>query len=211
LVVGGQWWDEGTGTGTLTVSDEALVSGTGPLFVGRRGTGTLMVQAQANVICGACRIGEDAGGSGMATCTGAGSTVTVAQELSVGNHGEGHLSIFDGGSLELAGWNAEVGVNADGTGAVTVSGEGSVLSGMNELIVGGNWQEDATGTGSLTVSDGALVAPTGTLFVGRRGTGTLTIDSRGHVQLAGPIWRSGRWQAPTVRSLCREPGRSSTA
>lgn len=179
-------------SGTMTVTGsgsvwEAVVDAgvlySGDLNVGRFGTGQLTVSDGGLVTGNRLHIANEAGSSGTAVVTGSGSSIDIADRLSVGLEGDGLLTVQndatvtvgdllavasqDGstGSLDIASGGdvtSYYGIIADASGAtgdVTVDGAGSTLIIDDELIVGYD------GVGTLHVSDGATVT-SGLLSVG---------------------------------------------
>jgi T5SS/PEP-CTERM-associated repeat protein len=179
------------GTGNVTVTDQGsdlTVDGGADgssLVIGGGGTGTVMVEdgaqltasssAAARLTVAAVSVGDGAGGNGTLDVTGSGSTVTVdAGGMFVGLDGTGTLDIADGGSLSVtddAINGLVIGVNADGTGSVSVTGASLSVTGL-PLVVGNS------GVGSLDVEDGATVTAT-TLAVALQtasAASTVTVD-----------------------------------
>ncbi|MCV0429537.1 MAG: hypothetical protein K5905_29200, partial [Roseibium sp.] len=124
-----------------------------------------------------------------------GTNWNVSGDLSVGDGGQGTLAIQDGGIVDVPD-RTLLGIQAGGVGTVTVTGEGSNLTGTT-LFVGDDGQgtltirdggiaaftgiaeigQDVTGVGSVTVSgEGASFAASVHIFVGDFGTGTLLIE-----------------------------------
>ena len=126
-------------------------------------------------------------------------TAAASGSLAVGQNGNATLTIQNAGSLSSG--SAQLGVTAGSTGAVTVTNIGSSWSlGNNDLDVGyggqgiltltngaslsdhqGSLGRAATGTGQVTVSNGASWTNTGNLLVGNTGNGWLAITSGGQV------------------------------
>ncbi|MFZ2154972.1 MAG: autotransporter domain-containing protein [Bradyrhizobium sp.] len=159
------------------------------------------------------------GSTGTATVTGSGSA-WAAQGMAVGYHGAGTLTISNGGAVTTSVWEVSIGDSAGSTGAVTVDGAGSTLTG-SDVVVGNH------GAGTLMVSNGGAVAATtwtsslgssagstGTatvtgagstwtnasnLYIGVAGTGALTIANGGAVSAAGIVTLA--FQASSVGTL----------
>lgn len=93
-----------------------------------------------------------------------------ADDLVVGESGEGRLVIENGGAVIPA--DLRVGVLDTASGTVTVSGPGSTLT-----TTGLNTQVGIEGTGAVNISDGAFLDIGGALVLGELdgGDGTLTI------------------------------------
>jgi fibronectin-binding autotransporter adhesin len=171
-----------------------------PLTVGNFNTGTLTVSNGGTVSNTEAHLGFHSPGTGNATVTGAGSTWTNSGSLYVGKSGTGTLTVQDGGAVSSTG--GTLGHISSATGNATVTGAASIWTNSSSLYVG------VLGTGTLTVQDGGTVSNTsgaylgfdaggignaavtgagstwtngGQLFVGRWGTGTLTVQDGGTI------------------------------
>jgi fibronectin-binding autotransporter adhesin len=146
------------------------------LTIGGAATGALRIDAGSKITNTFGRIGRDAGSTGEATVTGAGSTWNNQAALYVGDGGDGALTIEAGGSVNNhAGW---IGYQAGSIGEATVSGVGSAWVSRSNTVVGDR------GAGTLTVRDGGQVS---TDTEGRIGNQT---DSTGAATVAGA---GSRW------------------
>ncbi|QWG23765.1 autotransporter outer membrane beta-barrel domain-containing protein [Bradyrhizobium sediminis] len=187
--------------------------------VGVTGTGMLTISNGGTLNSNLALVGNMAGSTGTATVTGAGSA-WAAQGMAVGYHGAGTLTISNGGAVTTSVWEVSIGDSAGSTGAVTVDGAGSTLTG-SDVVVGNH------GAGTLMVSNGGAVAATtwtsrlgnsagstGTatvtgagstwtngsnLYIGVSGTGALTIANGGAVSAAGIVTLA--FQASSVGTL----------
>ncbi|MFZ4574915.1 MAG: GC-type dockerin domain-anchored protein [Phycisphaerales bacterium] len=181
-------------TGTITL-DAAflsssfldLVSPTGDVIVGSRGTGTLEVgdgnvRVQDDVL-----VGMFAGSVGTLTVSGsAGSNIFgdfanggdvigtgPNSDLLVGNFGQGTLTVTQGGRIDMAG-RLVIGQSVGSVGTATVAGQVSFGTATaisrveaGQLDVGANsFAGAAAGAGSLTISSPATVLISGTTTVG---------------------------------------------
>ncbi|MGE5294081.1 MAG: autotransporter domain-containing protein [Solirubrobacterales bacterium] len=143
MVVGGY------GEGLLTAGNGGDIAIGDVLFIGGYPTEELGYDPNA--------IGYEPNGVGDVVVTGSGSTLTV-NGIHVGGHGEGTLSILDGGTV-----TTEVGivsVASDGTGDVLVDGAGSLWQNTASIAVG------AYGEGALTVSNGGQASIGQVLYIG---------------------------------------------
>ena len=127
-------------SGVFTISNTDL-DFSGRLLVGDGGNGTLNVQDGATVTVDTLDIAEQStSGSqdnpSVVTVSGAGSTLTVNDELIVGVDGYGTLEITDGGTLSYAGDQLIVGDQSDGVGEIDITGNGQSLTLDTNLIVG---------------------------------------------------------------------------
>lgn len=107
------------------------------------------------------------------------NTVTVppnisANDLVVGEFGNGSLSISNGGTVSLTGW-AVIGEASGATGRVTVSGNSSTWTANGGIHVSN------TGNGALVIENGASVVLNSYITIGRNtgGVGELVITSGG--------------------------------
>ena len=184
-------------SGTVNVAGiNSLLESNSSLYVGSYGTGTLNIsdgaQAKANGTTGGVRIGYNAGSTGTVAVAGTNSGINSLLEsdssLSVGNSGTGTLSISGGAQAKAkangstgANQGVLIGYNAGSTGTVTVDGTNSLLESDGVITVGNS------GTGTLSISDGAQAKTNGTtgsshgvrIGNGAGGTGTVTVDGVG--------------------------------
>ncbi|WP_164718687.1 autotransporter domain-containing protein [Bradyrhizobium sp. LVM 105] len=188
-------------TGSVTVDGAGSTwTDTGNLYVGQTGTGVLTIRNGGAVSNGADgHIGANSGATGTVTVTGAGSSWTNFGTVSIGEAGNGTLTIASGGAVSNT--TATIGANAGATGTATVTGTGSSWTNSGSLSVG----QDGTGTltiaggGAVSNTVGAIAANAGStgsvtvtgagsswtnssnFYVGQNGTGTLTIADGGAV------------------------------
>ena len=183
----------GTGMAIVTGSGSAWTS-SNEFFVGESGTGTLLVTSGGALSSGSgnAYFGDQAGSTGLAIVSGAGSQWTTGGDIYIGYSGTGTLAINGASVSDADTWLAN---SAGSTGTVTVSGSGSSLSNSINLIVG------VYGAGALAITDGGSVSDgsayvgdaassagritvsgsastwtnTGDIFLGENGTGTLLI------------------------------------
>ncbi|MEX0613719.1 MAG: PEP-CTERM sorting domain-containing protein [Pirellulales bacterium] len=139
----------------------------GDLEIGDGGSGGLMVTNGGRVhsrfvgplALGRDVVGDDAGSTGGATISGAGSEWIAGPILQIGNQGHGTLNIEDGGAVRALG--SFVGFSPTGVGEVFVVGLGSTWSSMFDLSLG---DETLSGVGTVTMSgDGARI------YIGEQG------------------------------------------
>jgi len=174
----GELADGDTADGFVTVtgagSSWTMDGGTGSLFVGEDGTGTLNILDGGLVSNTESIIGNASGSTGTALISGSDSTWTNIDDLSVGRFGAGELTIADGGSV--ANRVGYIGREAASSGMATVTGAVSTWTNTNFLYVG----YGSGGEGSLSVEAGGAVTCT-TGFVGNvaGSHGTATVDGLG--------------------------------
>ena len=156
---------------------------TGELLIGGRGGGVLTIRNGASA--GAAAAGSlqamvlGAGGDGTLLVTDAGSRVTLAGRLDVGQDGAGTLTVSNQATLQTGDAAAtdpsdglDIAPFAGGPGAVTITGAGSVLLNNGRFVIG-----DAA-MGSLLINAGATVS---TASGGSSASG----ERRGNRQLRG--------------------------
>ncbi len=237
-----------SGAGTFTVSNKAAAYVASPVIVGQNagslgtinvdGVGTnlfattLAVAAGGsgnfNVTGGAVvspsstvTVGRDAGSSGNVAIDGAGSRLSSSSNFTVGNDGTGQVSVTGAGALVGDHTNLTVGANAGSHGAISVSGQGSLVAVTNGFVRVGE-----RGTGALDVGSGgtvnsvnvvlgdspgavggATISGTGSnlsvasnLYVGNHGIGTLTIKDGGQVTDLHGIASIGKGSSLTIQN-----------
>ncbi|MBI1827439.1 MAG: hypothetical protein HYR83_13750 [Planctomycetes bacterium] len=191
LTIGGVYHTDTTGHGILSIQNGGMVSSiwgvignrsmsrgevtvaglgsrwimSGPLLAGDDGHGTLQIDQGAVVACDVAEIGNTSNGDGTVTVNSAGSSLTVASALRVGEQGKGALNVTNGARVD--GSNSIIGDLSGSIGKANVAGRGSRLY-ATDLQVGGD------GTGSLSVSQGAVVSVGSTLNVTPNGTVSVT-------------------------------------
>ncbi len=173
-------------TGSILVDGSAGLrvgnSFTGNLYVSQSGTsGALTISDGDDVYDANGYVGYNAGASGSATVTGAGSTWINSSSLIIGNSGTGSLNISSGGSV--SGATVSLGANASGNGTVTVMDSGSSLS-ATTLNIG------AGGNGTLTVSGGADVT-SGPTYIAWDKNGSVSVTGAGSTLTSDNIFYVG--------------------
>lgn len=170
--IGNTIGDLATGNGAVTVSglNAAWNSSGNALIVGNAGTGTLNVQGGAQVVSTAGGlVGNSATGSGTVTIDGPGSLWrTNTASITVGSAGRGTLAVLNGASVSTS--FLDIGGSANGSGAVTVNGSGSVVQ-TTGMRVG------TAGSGTLAIENGGTVNNNGNVFIGNgaSGSGVVTL------------------------------------
>jgi T5SS/PEP-CTERM-associated repeat protein len=189
--------DQAGSNGTLNISTGGVLGAAGVLRLGWSGTGTLNINDGGTVTNNSNSIlGNSNGATGNAIVDGAGSswttgvqyigysgegnltvqndalvTINGPQYLGYQNGASGDMSIQSGGSVAV---NSSVffGYAQNSTSIVTIDGTGSSLSAAGEMHVGDS------GTGTLTVSNGANIANNtrAIISIGSTATGTVNID-----------------------------------
>lgn len=197
----------------ITGSDASLTVTYWQFWLGDSGLGTMSIDDGATVKTthtdGTIRIGYGATGDGEITVTGGDSLLEAETAgIIVGQSGKGALTIDDGATAKTSdgsGW-IELGYEAAGVGEITVQNGSTLEAGGAPILVG------RLGKGTLNVLGGSEAHSSGELFVaggenatgdvlvsgtdskyisdsgyastiGWIGTGTLTIEDRGLVQV----------------------------
>ena len=129
---------EATGVGAATVDGAGSHwQAYGPLTVGGAGVGTLNIQNQGTASLDGSAfltLGDQAGGHGSASVDGAGSRLAGVNVLTVGNFGDGSLTVQNGASLDNN--QAYLGYGVGSHGTAGVSGSGSAWTNNGNLSIG---------------------------------------------------------------------------
>lgn len=191
-----------TGTVTITGAGSKITSSE-TLIIANKGTGSLnILNGGSYVSYKDTRMASGVNSTAYLTVSGTNSNVTNTYDFYAGYDGNGTATVSNGGSI-TSGGASYIGFNAGSTGALTITGTGSDVTSTGSLVVG------YSGTGSLSILNGgtyhsnnnahlgysagkigsATVDGSGsglttvnTLYVGRSGTGSLTISNGGSVQ-----------------------------
>lgn len=160
------------GTVTLTGAGTALNATGGAIYVATAGRGSLNLGDGATATASdVVSIGDQAGSLGAVSLTGQGTKLTAGNTMYVGASGDGSLSMGNGAAASIAG-DVSLGDQAGGRGTATLAGQGTTLTADGRLHVG------ASGTGALTMSDGASVSA-GSVDVGSQAGSGGTIELSG--------------------------------
>jgi outer membrane autotransporter protein len=218
-------YGEPNGTGTVLVTGaDSTWGNAGTLYLGYAGDGQMTVQAGGTVQDELAILGFTPDSIGQAYVTGQNSTWQHNQDLVLGAWGIGTLSVTAGGTVENQnayvggfdpadfGYDAGTFGPAQGTGAVLVSGAGSLWTNTGDLLVGyyGTGTVDVNDGGHVTSLNGYIgyeegsqgtvrVADTGSiwdvtndLYVGgdtlSAGSGLLSVRDGGLVTVGGALW-----------------------
>jgi T5SS/PEP-CTERM-associated repeat protein/autotransporter-associated beta strand protein len=169
------------GVATVTGTGSSWNVGVDGLLVGAGAAGTLTVSAGATVTSAYSVIGSNAGSTGEATVTGAGSSWQHT-DLYVGRDGTGTLTVADGASVVSD--NAEIGYSTGSQGTVTVTGPNSswtLRPGPTSVLVVGDG-----GSGTLVVEKGGAVnVPDLEIGSYSPGNGSLTVTGTGSTFTVG--------------------------
>lgn len=166
---------QGNSNGTVNVSGSGSTWTIGAdLAVGNLGNGTVSVLSGGQVTANAVRLGvlSSASTKGTLNISGSGSKLTANGAFQLGVSAPGTATISNGGTL-VTGADATFAVNSTGSGDLTVTGDGSLWENTGNILLG------LSGSGTLTVSNGATVTTTGELNINDpmgAGVGTLNFD-----------------------------------
>lgn len=127
------------------------------LLVGQDGTGTLNITNGGAVSADFVSPGWEKGIDGEINIRGAGSSLAVNTSVYVGYYGNGALNISDGGSLttqdvSCIGCFVSDIETISGSGAVTITGDGSAWNSASHVVIG------YKGTGALTLTDNGTIS-----------------------------------------------------
>jgi T5SS/PEP-CTERM-associated repeat protein len=166
LVIG-----NGTADASASFSSNAQIHVTGQIGVGANGPGSLTVDGASTLTAtatagAALELGENAGATGTALISDAGTTLTLAGGLVVGANGTGNLTVQNGAQITTATTGTatpafEIAAGPSTSSAASqalITGASTRLTGTGQFIVGGQ------AAGSLTIAAGAQVSvalPTG--------------------------------------------------
>jgi outer membrane autotransporter protein len=191
----------GDSTGQAIVSGGSTWTNTGALTVGRAGEGLLEISDGGSVTNTQGFIGTQSTGLGQVSVDGTSSTWQIgggSGYLVVGQDGEGHLTISNGGLVTNG--QVDIAYDADSSGSVSVEGGTwinsdslgvgvggigslSITSGLVESV-GGFVGDEANSQGSVTVDGGSSAwNSTNFLYVGYSGEGHLTVANGGTVNV----------------------------
>jgi T5SS/PEP-CTERM-associated repeat protein len=133
---------------------------TGDLFIGAQGTGNLTIKNGGSVSSNSGNIARAGGtpfGTGSVTVTDAGSSWTNANELRVGNNGNGTLNVRNGGRVSST--SGYIATTAGSTGAVVVESDGAKWTINGRLSVAGDASTSTSGgNGALNINPGGNVS-----------------------------------------------------
>jgi T5SS/PEP-CTERM-associated repeat protein len=217
--------DLGGSNGNLVVQNPGSSLTVGRLLMGDNGAGTAAISDGASLVVsgsagGNLEVSAFGGGSGSMTVTDPGTTVTVADYLSVGDEGtaNGDLTIDNGASVSTTTGNVYIArTGSTSQGLVVVQdldtndgSNGSTLSSGSELFVGGN-AGGAGGDGQLDVNASGTVNIANSLEIWYNGTvnlngGTINANDLNLADAVSPPfaafnWISGTFQFTTDRNL----------
>lgn len=164
--------------GDLTVTGTgSTLHGDGDLFVGFSGVGNLLIEDGAAASTdGAATVGVENPGDGSVQVVGPGSTLTVANNLTVGERGVGTLDILEGGRVTAASLLSSFQTHTAGN--ISVADPGSAL---NLTDPNGGLAVGVRDRSVLTIENGASVTSAGYVSLGSEATaqGFVLLEDRG--------------------------------
>jgi fibronectin-binding autotransporter adhesin len=177
-----------TGAGSLwEVPSETVARNT--IVVGQSGIGSLLVEngGAASGLRTTMSIGKSAGGVGAVTVSGSGSSLSISggnSELNVGEAGTGSFTVENGATASTTG--VSIGLSGGSNGTATLRGAGSTwtvfaTASPFEFVVG------KSGTGSLAVSNGAVLSTNVDTYIGDNAGSNGTVSISG----IGSTWTNG--------------------
>lgn len=172
LLVGSMDIGGNLGQGSLLVTDDALFTNNGIVY-----------------------LGHDSGSTGEAVVSG--GTWDNNSALYVGNEGTGVLVIEDGGLVTAT--NSTIAAAAGSTGTVVANGNGIVWSNSGGLAIGGAGEAELViGSGATVLAQGAIIAaglPTSSARVTvdgvLAGLGGITFNANSHLSGTGIVTTAG--------------------
>jgi T5SS/PEP-CTERM-associated repeat protein/autotransporter-associated beta strand protein len=158
-------------TGAVTVTGAGSLWNNSDLYIGRSGNGSLLVESGGQVNSYGGQLASGDGAIGTATITGAGSKWTCTSDLYIGSLGNGSLTVANGGEVAAKTLFASLS-DLHGDGVISVRG----------AVIDAALVFDSTHGNSKTISFGTggtlnlNLAPGGSLGVGNKGDGSLSIS-----------------------------------
>ena len=199
---------DATANGTATISGpNAVLDGSGLLYVGKSGTGTLNIQNGGSLsTAGSVEVGTFLGANGTVKINGLDSVWTQSVALYVGDLGDGAITIEAAGLMETGG-PVSIGTETTGVGTVVVTGTDSTWNSSNSMQIGakglGNVlilsggkanTSGASTVGAAAGSEGNIVVSgagskwsTSSIALGSAGSGNLTVNQGGVVNSGGGV------------------------
>jgi T5SS/PEP-CTERM-associated repeat protein len=164
------------------------------LVIGQEASGSVAVLDGGRLNAwGLVRIAQNEQSQGTLTVSGSGSRADLAQDLLIGDGGNGRLTVDRGATFAVSG-DTWIAAGPSGQGVLTVTGPGSALF----TVADGYLSVGSEGTGAMSItSGGQVVSSVG--FIANQ------TDSRGQVLVDGPgslwdlwhrLWVGGRDEGP---------------
>ncbi len=179
------------GTGTYTINDGGLVTVAGTTTVGDSagGTGTLTVHEGGQLTTASLAIDSSHGVfnllGGIIAVTGGTLSTTSNQITLNGGVGESPILSINGGALcTLSATPTALTIGTTRSALLDVSNNGSLNVTAGDIVLGESL--GSNGTLQVQLAGQATLAPSGTLTVGKAGSGALTLSANGHMA-SGPV------------------------
>lgn len=189
-------------TGVVTVDGAdselfATAESRSGITVGNNGSGTLNITHGGNVTSNSVSyVGDGAGTQGAVNVSGKDSRFTITNgQLNVGRHGDGILSVTDGGTINSMGGG--IATESGATGTATIKGAGSTWNIGKKHILSIGFKPgagEASSTGALVLEDNGTMVAKGGVNI-NNDSSMLVIGAKPDSAAAAP----GILEAPAVR------------
>ena len=165
--------------GTLTTNPPFIFNPPpGQIVVGSAGIGTLNLGTGTVSSSGTFVIARDATSQGTVALNSAGGTLqSLGTGLTVGQQGDGSLTLSSGAQAKVAG-AVKVGQDAGSEGSISVSGPNTTFSGANDNLQMTSITIGQSGQGSMSITEGGAARLRGTLVLGENAgaQGSIVVD-----------------------------------
>jgi fibronectin-binding autotransporter adhesin len=172
-------WARGTGTVNITGTGSRLEASMTVIAGAFEGTGTFNVTAGGVMEIDALELGTETNSTGTVIISGTDSLLTTTTHLIIGKSGTGTVTVSDAAHATVGG-DTSIGSLTGGSGSLTVTGTDSLVELSGDLDLGN------AGSGTLTVANNATARITGSLKLATTngGTATINLNSGGILELA---------------------------
>lgn len=171
----------GFGHGTFMLENLSTFDNADTVFVGYGaddGSDTLDILGASTFNTGGLIVADGVGSVGGVSVEGAGSSLTVSQDMVIGSGGQGSLTIAGGGVVTSLATTIIGDLNTS-SGSMTINGLSSVLETQGTLIVGDQ------GSATMFIGTAANVA-SGAVVIGRHTAGQVDVSG------SDTLWSTGR-------------------
>ena len=169
----------GIGVGRLGSGVLSVISG-GSVAIGANGT---FLSNGTTAIFGGIGVGQTAGATGTILVSGANSGISLLAGMSVGQGGQGLLSILNGGTIveNIGGISVGTSLTGSSSGTIVVGGSGAaaalnLAAASGTIAAAGGLTIGSVSNGTVTVADNGSINVNGTGFV-TVGSGTGSIGT----------------------------------
>jgi fibronectin-binding autotransporter adhesin len=172
-------WARGTGTVNITGAGSRLEASMTVIAGAFEGTGTFNVTAGGVMEIDALELGTETNSTGTVIISGTDSLLTTTTHLIIGKSGTGTVTVSDAAHATVGG-DTSIGSLTGGSGSLVVTGTGSLVE------LSGNLDLGNAGSGTLTVANNATARITGALKLATTngGNATINLNSGGILELA---------------------------